>query len=135
MASQSRCDRCRGETVVRPTPEGVPVDDITTIVRVCERCLSVTPAPGEAVDRDWDPLEVSPALPGDPDAAVRMAVLVTLLDSLALNRQAIERTVAELDAAGVDPLLALERIDADEHLDPFVDLPHRRVQLAQLLDG
>lgn len=134
MASVSRCDRCRGETVVRPTPDDVPVDDETRIVRVCTRCLAVTPAAGEPVDREWDPAEVSAALPSDPDAAVGVAVLVTLLDSLALNRRAIERAVAGLDAAGVDSLLTLERIEADERLEPIIDLPRRRAQLAQLLE-
>lgn len=131
------CQSCGGETVIRPVPtacrELLSGDPAT--IRVCERCLSVDPVSATPVTRDWDPRTVSDALPSDPAGAVAMAMLVTLLDSLALHRSAVTTLTAALETEwGVDPLLALDRIAADSAIDPGVDLTRRRHQVAQLRD-
>ncbi len=126
---------CGGETVVRPWP--APLADVfeeaPSAVRLCQRCLRVEPAPGEAVDLPWEPGEASGALPADPDAAVALGGLVTFLSSLALYRGEIEVIVAYLEARGVDPLLALDRLGTAPLLEPDIELDRRRHQLAQVL--
>ena len=107
----------------------------TSIVRVCEHCLTVEPAPATPVTREWSPTDVNDALPKDPDAAVATAVLLTLLSSLALNREEIQSVVEYLETEqGVDPLLALDRISTVPGLHLPIDPQRRRAQLAQLLD-
>ena len=136
--ARSVCDRCDGETVVRPVPDGCRglLADDPPLVRLCERCLDVLPAPGTPVTRDWDPATVSESLPTDPAAAVAVALLVTLLGSMALNRSKIERVVDYLEVdAGVDPLLAIQRVRSDDLLQPAADLGRREPQLAQVLDA
>ncbi len=105
----------------------------TPTVRFCARCLRVNPAPGEPVDRAWEPGDISSALPADPDAAVAVGLLITFLDSLALNRDAVETVVDYLEQCGVDPLLALDRLGTAPLLAPDIDLDRRRHQLAQVL--
>lgn len=132
------CDACGSPTVVRPVPagcRGLLADDPAT-VRLCEACLAITPAPGTPVTRDWDPATVSEALPRDPEAAVALAMGVTFFSSLALHRRELEAVVAYLEEeAGVDPLLAFDRIGTATDLDPVVDVVGRRDQLAQLMSG
>lgn len=132
-ATESTCDRCGGDQVTRPVPDSCRglLEDDPSIVRLCPRCCVVTPAPGTPVDRSW---ELPDAYPADPDAAVAVAILVTLLKSLALNRAAIEQVVVMLEQeSGVDPLLALDRLAGSAALDPVGDLETRRSQLAQFL--
>lgn len=130
------CPVCDGPTVVRPVPaplrERLPEDP--ALVRLCESCLSVSPAPGQQADRDWDPTSVSGALPADPAAAVAVAMLVHFLSSIALHRADIEAVIAFLEAeAGVDPLLTVQRLRADDAVTPATDLERREQQLGQLL--
>lgn len=132
------CERCGGETVVRPVPPGCHgvLDGDPAMIELCQRCLGVTPAPGRPATRDWDPHAVDEALPADPDAAVAVALLVTLLSSLALNRTEIEQVVDYLEAeAGVDPLLAIQRLADNDALAPAADLDRREHQLAQFLEN
>lgn len=133
--SSPPCSICGGETSVRPVPPdcrsvlaGAP-----TTIRLCQECLATDPDPGTQVDRGWAPEDVTPALPSDPDAAVAVAILVDLLDSLALNRREIVTVVEYLERGGVDPLLAIDRVADDPSLSPHVDLDRRRDQLAQVL--
>lgn len=130
------CTACGGTTVIRPVPDdcrGLLPDDPQT-VRLCERCLLVSPAAGAQVRFDWDPMTVSGALPNDPDAALAMGLVVTFLDSLALHRRELETVVAYLEReTGVDPLLALDRFAASPDLDPAIDVMGRQQQLAQVL--
>ena len=132
-----RCPVCSAPTVFRPVPDGCRglLPDDPRIVRVCTRCLHVEGAPGRPVDRDWEPAELSEALPSDAAGAVGIAMLVTFLDSLVLNRREIGAVVTYLEAdAGVDPLSALERLADDPALSIPLDLRGRRTQLAQLLE-
>lgn len=130
------CPSCGAEAWVRPVPtpcRRVLAGDPATVT-LCGRCLSVHPAPGVPVDRDWEPADVSDALPPDPDAAVAVGMLVTLLSSLALHRREIETIVEYLEEhPGVDPLLALDRLGTSPVLEPPTDLDRRRDQLAQIL--
>ncbi|NHN46722.1 hypothetical protein G9464_03810 [Halostella sp. JP-L12] len=97
---------------------------------ICTDCLAVLPAAEPADDPAFD--DVSGAFPSGP-AAVPTALLVGLLSSLAVNRDAIERLVGRVEAAGADPLLVVDRLAADPDLSPAVDLDRRRHQLEQLL--
>ncbi|MFB6297719.1 MAG: DUF6276 family protein [Salinirussus sp.] len=99
---------------------------------LCTQCLGlhpVTDPPAEPPDLQ----RLSTAFPADTDAAVPLALLVGLLDSLALYREELSTLLARVERAGTDPLLALDRLAADSDLDPAVDLETRRHQLAQLL--
>lgn len=131
------CEQCGGKTVVRPVPEGCRglLDQDPAIVRVCERCLLVTPASGIPVQSAWDPGEVSDSLPRDPDAAIALAMGVTFFASLALHRRELEVVVAYLESeCGVDPLLAFDRMGTASELEPAVDVVGRRDQLVQLME-
>lgn len=97
---------------------------------ICTRCLALRPADGADPDPDFG--AVSDAFPAG-EAAAPLALLVGLLDSLALHRAAIEALLARVERAGVDPLLAIDRLAADPGLDPAVDLDGRRRQLERLL--
>lgn len=134
--SDERCPRCETPAAVRPVPErcrGLLEGDPATVA-VCPACLTVEPAPGSEVDRDWTPGEVSDALPADADAAIALAMLVTLLSSIALHRREIEALVAFLEERpGEDALLALDRIASAPLLEPPIDVSRRRHQLAQMM--
>jgi hypothetical protein len=64
-----------------------------------------------------------------------MALLVGLLESLALNRPKLERLVARVEEQGHDPMLILERLADDPELNPAMDLRGRGNQLEQLMDA
>lgn len=68
------------------------------------------------------------------DGGVGLVVLLQQLDSLALNRPAIESVVGYLETQGVDLFLTLDRLLDAPDVDPYFDLARRRDQLAQLLD-
>lgn len=75
---------------------------------------------------------VHPAFPTGR-AGVATALLLRSLESLALRREAAVALVDAAEAAGGDPLLALDRLADDPDLDPVVDLARRRRQLAEFL--
>jgi hypothetical protein len=62
-----------------------------------------------------------------------MALVVGLLESLALNRPQIEGLLERVERAGNDPMLILERLADDPDLNPAMDLRGRRRQLEQLI--
>ena len=130
------CPICDGTRDIRPVPAGCRklLSSDPATIHVCRSCLSIEPAPGQAVDRQWEPADVANSLPANPDAAVAVAILVALLDSLALNRREIVAVVEYLEREGVDPLLAVDRIAGDPSISSHVDLRRRRDQLAQILD-
>lgn len=154
------CDACDERLVVFDVPEGLrkyaPDGGETGTATLCPNCLAVGPvaeqtvesADGRSVESpDGQPVDsidgrasdsasfsrVSDALPADRDAAVSVALLVGLLDSLALNRERIEELVDELEHGGTDVFLVLDRLAADSDVDAAVDLDRRRTQLEQLL--
>ncbi len=96
----------------------------------CERCLRIWPG-GE---QPQSPTQITPIYP-EGDSGVGAVLLIGLLASLATNREQIESLVTTLESEGVDVFLLLERLAADETLEPAVDLPRRRQQLIQLLSA
>lgn len=129
------CPVCQSETIISSLPEAcqTAIKPPAAIVQLCQACLHVLPMPGTPVETQWDPNDISTALPNDRDDAVAVSLLVTLLDSIALNREAIFTVVSFLEGRGVDPLSAIDHVSADETITPVADLERRRDQLAQLL--
>lgn len=128
------CPACDGAVVVTPVPEELRpyLPDDRPGLALCTRCLTVTPHddPPATVP---DLAAVSTAFPPDPDRAVPLVVLLALLDRLALYRTELEAVATVAERRGVDPLLVLDRLATDDALEPALDLPRRRTQLAQVL--
>lgn len=130
-----QCPECDGDTLATPVPDELR-DYLTGdpgVVAVCRRCLTTTPIDGPATDDPEAVADLSDALPSDPEAALSVAVFVTLCGSLALNRSAIETLVSRIERTGVDPLSALDRLAADPDIELAIDVERRRTQLVQLL--
>jgi hypothetical protein len=129
------CPDCGAPTI--PFDPGEYADTLPgeePAVALCTRCLALHPVPEVAALPEDAPDfgRVSADFPGG-EAAVPFAVLVGLLDSLALYRSEVSTLLAAVERAGTDPLLALDRLAADPELEPAVDLGVRRKQLEQLL--
>jgi hypothetical protein len=63
-----------------------------------------------------------------------MALAVGLLvDSLALNREAVGELLDRVGDGGADPWLVLERLELSPTVDPDADIERARRQLEQLL--
>ena len=99
---------------------------------ICPECLSLVAADAADAEPRFD--RISDAFPAEERAAVPMALAVGLLDSLALHRGSIETLLAAVEEAGVDPLLLLDRLDAQGGVQPTFDIRRRRHQLEQLRD-
>jgi hypothetical protein len=130
-----QCPECDGEVLVVAVPDelrGYLPDDPDTAA-VCRRCLTTTPHDGPATDDPEAVADLSDALPSNPEAALSVAVFVTLCGSLALNRSEIETLVSRIERAGVDPLSALDRLESDPDVELAIDVERRRTQLVQLL--
>lgn len=108
-------------------------------ISVCTHCLTVDPLStgSRAVDteRDEEPdfSRLSDAFPTRPSRAIPLVLAIDLCSSLATNRSAIESLLEEVERAGTDPLLVIDRLCADPDVEPAVDLERRRHQLEQLL--
>jgi hypothetical protein len=128
------CSNCGGETVAVPVAEELRqyLPEGTVGVSLCRSCLTMDPVedPPETVP---DLTALDDSFPSNPEAAVPLALLVGLLDSLALNRREITALLERVERAGTDPLLVVDRLDDSFGDDAFVDLGARRHQLAQLL--
>lgn len=98
----------------------------------CTRCLALHPA-SDPPDESPDFGVISDAFPAGEDAAVPMALLLGLLASLAIYRQEIAALLEQVERAGVDPLLVVDRLADDPTVESAVDLRGRRRQLEQLL--
>jgi hypothetical protein len=127
------CPECGAEPVAFAVPESLRgcVPGSETAVALCPDCLALQPAADPASDPAFG--RVHRAFPTDPDAAVPMALLLGLLDELALYRSELSTLLERVERAGVDPLLVLSRLANDPDVDPAVDLATRRHQLEQLL--
>lgn len=125
------CPDCHSDTAAFAVPddlrEYVPGDE--PALALCTHCLVLHPAP-EPVSED-DFARVSDAFPTD-ETAVVMALVVGLLDSLALYRAELEALLERVERGGTDPLLVLDRLAADPELDPQVDLERRRHHVARI---
>jgi hypothetical protein len=128
------CPACGAETeafvVPREYREYLPGE--APGAALCTRCLTLQPveAPPETAP---NLAAISDALPDDPHAAVPLTLLLGLLENLALYRAEISALLAEVERAGVDPLLALDRLAHDPAIEAAADLQVRRRQLEQLL--
>jgi len=128
------CQACGAETVVFAVPrtyrEYLPGEEPGAAL--CTHCLTLQPVADPPADPpDFGP--VSDAIPESREAAVPLALLVGLLENLALYRTEVEDLLAAVERAGVDPLLVLDRLDRDPDVDAVADLGRRRHQLEQLL--
>ena len=127
------CPNCGTESVAFAVPgplqEFVPAEE--TAVALCPDCLGLRPATDPPADPAFE--RVHRTFPTDPGAAVPMALLLGLLDEIALYRSEIAALLEHVERTGVDPLLVLSRLARDSRTDPEVDLDARRRQLEQLL--
>ncbi|MFA9417231.1 DUF6276 family protein [Natrinema sp. HArc-T2] len=132
------CSNCGTATISFAVPEEYRTDapSAASVVSFCPHCLTLEPATGEATQTsEGDPefTRVSDGFPTQPARAVPLALAIGLCSSLATNRTAIELLLREVERAGTDPLLVLDRLVADPSVDPAIDLERRRHQLEQLL--
>ncbi|GCF13334.1 hypothetical protein Harman_12690 [Haloarcula mannanilytica] len=128
------CPNCGGDLVSFPVPEDLqrflPGDEPGA--GVCRSCLALHPEtepPAEVPDF----VALGDAIPEDDAAAIPLLLLVGLLDSLAMHREEITALLERVEGEGVDPLLALDRLDASYGEAAHIDLGRRRRQLEQLL--
>lgn len=128
------CPACGGDLVSFPVPSDLqqflPGD--APGASVCGSCLALQPdpAPPTAVPTFST---LGDPIPDDDAAAVPLVLLVGLLDSLAIHRDEITALLERIEREGVDPLLALDRLDAEYGAAAHVDIGARRRQLEQLL--
>lgn len=99
---------------------------------ICRRCLSVSPSDDPPADYP-DFTVIDEAFPADGEAAAVVASLFALVDSLALYRAEIEALATLAERRGVDVLLLLDRLVANDAIRPHFDADRRRAQLEQLL--
>jgi len=128
------CPDCGEEIAIFSVPTEFEslVPGTEPAVCLCTHCLGFYPVP-EVPDEPPAFDRVSDAFPTDPEAAIPLALLIGLLDNLALYRSEIETLLERVERAGVDPLLALDRLAADPGIETDLDLSGRRRQLEQLL--
>jgi len=128
------CPACGGPTVAFPIP-GAVVDQMPEArpgAALCRHCLTVVPLddpPAEIPDLQT----VSDAFPSNREGAATVGALLALVDSLALYRTEIDAVARHAETLGVDVMLVLDRLAADEAIDPHFDIDRRRAQLEQLL--
>lgn len=127
------CPACGAPTVAFAVPadlrEYLPGEDAGAAL--CTSCLRLHPVG----DPPADPpafSRVGDAFP-EGEAAVPMALLVGLLDSLAQYRAEITALLERVERAGTDPFLVVDRLADDPSVDAAADLRRRRHQLEQLL--
>ncbi|ELY65449.1 DUF6276 family protein [Natronococcus jeotgali] len=130
-ASACDCETTLSVSVPAAYREHAPASTID----ICTRCLRVEPVEERERDPDGDPelSSVSDAVPARPERAVPLFLAIDLSSSLAINRDAIESLLEDVERAGTDPLLTIDRLLADPSVEPAVDLERRRHQLEQLL--
>lgn len=127
------CPACNAEMVPFAVPERYRAHAPGDAAALCSSCLTLTPAGSDAPpasDADFDRLlESFPA--GDAGAAMALGV-GHLVDSLALNRDAVKALFDAVSDAGEDPWLVLERLAVAGTVQPDADLGKLRRQLDQL---
>ena len=128
------CPTCDAPTVSFRVPDALAdhAPDDQPAAAICTSCLRLSSADPAAADPDptFDALLADfPA--GEGGAALALAA--GMLDTLALNRAAVVECCEFAEAAGVDVLLVLDRLDAAGRVEPHYDLSRRRAQLADFL--
>jgi len=131
------CSNCGTATISFAVPDDYQTDapSEASVVTFCPHCLTLEPASERAAAASSDPefARISDAFPTQPERAIPLALAIGLCSSLARNRTAIELLLREVERVGTDPLLVLDRLIADQSIDPAIDLERRRHQLEQLL--
>lgn len=130
-----RCPNCGSEMLPFAVPPQLAeyLPEQPRHVAACTTCLTVVPTDEEpVVPPEFS--RVSTHLPEDPAAAVPLLVAIGLLDHLALYREEITELLQQVERAGTDPMLVLERLDADPSIEPGFDLDRRIDQLLQLYE-
>ncbi|WP_435180648.1 DUF6276 family protein [Halorussus sp. AFM4] len=129
------CPECGGEQVAFRVPADLReyLPETSAFAALCARCLRLEPA-DDAPDGEPDFARIGDAFPGGETGAA-MALAVGLLDSLALYRGEIGALLERVERGGTDPLLVLDRLDAEPGVEPDFDLDRRRTQAEQLLYG
>ena len=139
------CPRCDGARIRVVVPDEIRDQAAASMLACCVRCLAADPvesedARGEPAESTANDATAEPSVERihrrfpTGEGGVGLIVLLQQLDSLALNRPAIESVVGYLETQGVDLFLALDRLLDAPDVDPYFDLARRRDQLAQLLD-
>jgi len=128
------CSNCGGDELSFRVPDAVSdaLPDDRPAATLCTNCLRVSPA-DDAPDAYPDFTAVSHAFPAGGETGAVVACLLALLDRLVVHRGDAERVATEAERRGVDVLLVLDRLAADDGLDPHLDLARRRRQLEQLI--
>ncbi|WP_144905260.1 DUF6276 family protein [Halobellus captivus] len=130
---QTHCPHCEVSLVRINVPGEIRehAPEKAAIVGSCPRCLRVYAAIDHgATDRSTADL---PTAVPDGDGGVALVLVLGHLDSIALNRAAIQSLLDYAEAAGTDVFLALDRLADDDSLAPHVDIARRRRQLESLL--
>lgn len=128
------CPECASEEVTFAVPDDLRahLPSEPAAAAICTRCLHVAPADA-APEGEPDFSRVSEAFPDDHDAAVAVACLLAVLDSLALYRREADEIAAAAEQRGVDVMLVLDRLARDDAVDAHFDVERRRRQLEQLI--
>ena len=129
------CPACDGEQRSFAVPPSLRpyAPDTAARASLCTTCLRVVAADANDVADatvEWEPLPTG-------EAGVAVALLLGLLDSLALRRADVTALLEHAETAGGDPFLTLDRLSemaASGPLEPHVDLDRRTAQLASLVD-
>jgi hypothetical protein len=130
------CPDCGVSTVAFDVPaEFVDcVPGSTSAVGLCPECLGLSPiTAGTEIPDNPEFERISDNFPTETNGAVAMALLVGLLENLALYRSEISLLLERVERAGTDPLLVLDRLATDPGIETELDLQGRRRQLEQLL--
>jgi len=125
------CPDCDGELAVFAVPEPLEshAPEAALTVGLCADCLRLHSTEAPLTEGDSRPL--ADALP-EGDAGAALALLVGMLDSLALNRAGIVDCVEFAERAGADVHLALDRLQRAA-TDPHFDVARRQSQLDAFL--
>lgn len=127
------CPHCEQSCVAFDVPPDLQeyAPEGAEAVAICPTCLRTFPAEDGDPNPEFTP--VGEFFPAD-GAGVALALALGKLDSLALNRTAIETLLAYAEQEGADALLALDRLAAAGSVQPHFDIDRRRVQIEQLLE-
>jgi len=130
-----QCSECRGDVTAFEVPEDLREYAPGDAATICTQCLSVSAAKPENAQSASEVRfeEIVESFPNGT-AGVRMALLVGMLSSLALNRSEIETLVEDLANDGIDAMLVLEDLEDEGSLQPRVAIGRRRHQLEQLME-
>ena len=124
------CPDCGAAVVAFTVPEELRAHAPATDTALCSRCLRTTSADAAGVNPAADP-DFSAVSNGFPTGrgGIAFALVLGKLGSLALERPAIEALCEAAERGGADVRLALDRLAAEDALDPHFDLPRRAEQL------